>query len=143
MRPITYIAFHYSNSDLEVHDNLKAIKFWHVVERGWSDIGYHYVITKSTGIEIGRPIYIQGAGIKDQNEGGIHICLTGEDEFTDNQFGLAAELSLELMDNLGLTVKDIKGHKEIDPSSVCPNYDVQKEIIDRIKELIYARNKGQ
>ena len=140
MRQIHYIAFHYSASDLAVHDNLKALKFWHMIENGWSDVGYHYIITKSTGIDFGRPIRIQGAGIKDQNEGGIHICLTGKNEFTDKQFELAADICLELMDELGLTTADIYGHKEMDPTSKCPNYDVQVEIKDRIKELVYTRN---
>ena len=49
---------------------------WHT-ERGWSKIGYHFVIRQSGLVEQGRNLNEQGAHTKGRNKTHIGICLTG------------------------------------------------------------------
>lgn len=53
------------------------IHSWHLA-RGWSGIGYHYVIRQNGIIERGRPEYLIGAHAgSGGNPSSIGICLTG------------------------------------------------------------------
>ena len=54
----------------------KDIRQWHR-EKGWSDIGYHYVIKRSGAIEKGRDVGVVGAGVEGHNTDSVHICLVG------------------------------------------------------------------
>lgn len=56
--------------------SVDIIRLWHL-RRGWSDIGYHFVIRKGGALEAGRPLTRMGAHVKDKNEGNIGVCLTG------------------------------------------------------------------
>ena len=55
------------------------IRKWHK-QRGWSDIGYHYVIESDGAIKTGRSINKAGAHCKGFNEYSIGICLVGGDD---------------------------------------------------------------
>lgn len=67
------IIFHHSYS----HDVPAArIRKWHG-ERGFRDIGYHYVIRFDGTIEIGRDLRLVGAHAKGRNYDSIGVCLTG------------------------------------------------------------------
>jgi hypothetical protein len=39
----------------------KEIRKWHVEDRGWDDVGYHYIIRRDGKVEVGRPEGFQGA----------------------------------------------------------------------------------
>ena len=52
------------------------IKRWHL-ERGYSDIGYHYIIYRDGSIHQGRNIDITGAHCKNHNAHSIGICYVG------------------------------------------------------------------
>ena len=56
MREINKIIIHCSATVEGVNVSAATIKRWHVQGRGWSDIGYHYVIGLDGAIEYGRPI---------------------------------------------------------------------------------------
>jgi N-acetyl-anhydromuramyl-L-alanine amidase AmpD len=68
------IVIHHSASpDVSAAD----IHRWHL-EKGWSGIGYHYVIRKDGTIEEGRPLEMQGAHAGPKvNPDSIGICLSG------------------------------------------------------------------
>ena len=82
MRDINSIIVHCSDSNIKSHDNIETIRKWHVDERGWSDIGYHYVITQDGVVHEGRPLSRRGAHARGHNVGSIGICLTGKSLFT-------------------------------------------------------------
>ncbi len=51
---------------------------WHL-QRGWSGIGYHFVIRKDGTVEKGRPLETVGAHAgPDNNSDSIAVCLTGD-----------------------------------------------------------------
>lgn len=54
----------------------ETIRSWHLA-RGWSDIGYHYVVKLDGTIESGRPLHRVGAHVKGHNDDSIGICYVG------------------------------------------------------------------
>ena len=56
---------------------MQAIQTFHQDVRGWSDIGYHFVIDKAGNIYQGRPETVIGAHTGGSNTGNIGACLLG------------------------------------------------------------------
>ena len=69
------VIFHHS---LSRDVSASVMKVWHVNERGWEDIGYHFVIRDDGRIEGGRPQEYIGAHAKGNNDDSIGVCLTGD-----------------------------------------------------------------
>ena len=143
---IRYITIHCSDSDF---GSRHLIDRWHR-ERGFKEIGYHYVILNGWiekgryipaldgSIEIGRYFVPKaemlehevGAHVKGYNRGNIGICLIGKGNYTEMQYISLAEILKSLIDNSGLTPQDIKGHNFFNSSKACPCFDWQKFITD-------------
>ena len=135
MRKINKIIIHCSASDF---GNAQRIREWHL-EKGWSDIGYHYVINNGKVfkddkinqrvqdgfIEKGRDDSIVGAHTQGQNSNSIGICLIGNKDFTKEQFNSLNTLLDSLLKAYNLTKNDVYGHYNFS-SKTCPNFDVQE-----------------
>jgi hypothetical protein len=145
MRKINLIVIHCSDSDNPKHDNLATIDSWHKV-RGFirklipgdatnklnKSIGYHYLITKNGSVLPGRDPREIGAHAQNHNSNSIGICLTGKTEFTKEQFISAKQLVTKLLDLYKLETKDVMGHNCLNNGKTCPNFDVNKHIIEGI-----------
>ena len=125
MREIKKIIIHCSDSDYPVHDNVETIRTWHMI-RGFNDVGYHYVITKSYGVAVGRLEEEIGAHCKGHNDDSIGICLTGKHEFSESQFRDAYGLIMDLMDEYGLDENDVYPHNYFNKGKTCPNFSLEK-----------------
>jgi len=123
MRKIDFIGIHCSGSDIDSHDNIETIAQWHK-ERGFSEIGYNFVIVKSGEIFIGRDIEKIPAHIYGHNKNSIGICLTGDKVFSEAQFTSLKKLLIDLMKQYGLTLIDILPHKAFNKNKTCPNFDL-------------------
>ena len=77
MRNIDKIIIHCSATIEGVNVSTSTIKRWHVQGRGWSDIGYHYVIGLDGAIDYGRPISRSGAHTLGHNKSSIGIAYIG------------------------------------------------------------------
>ena len=55
-RRIDRVFLHCNASDDPDHDDIRAIRDWHVNGRDWEDVGYHYFIRKDGTLEAGRPL---------------------------------------------------------------------------------------
>lgn len=139
MRDIDRIIIHASATRPDQNITAKNIKRWHVEDRGWSDIGYHYVIKRDGTLEKGRDIKNAGAHVYGYNEGSIGVCLVGgvdkfnapEQNYTANQY-----YSLKkLLDVLCVTFPnaDIIGHNDVSDKN-CPCFDVKKWWYDGCKQ---------
>lgn len=126
MRVIDLIVIHCSDSDMPAHDNIETVKSWHVKERGWKDIGYHYFISKDGGLHQGRDEETIGAHVSGFNTRSVGICLSGRHEFTAEQFRELEILCIDLTQRYGLSKSDILGHCELDHAKTCPNFDFKK-----------------
>ena len=53
------------------------IRRWHVADRHFSDIGYHFVVRLDGSIEVGRPLRRSGAHCRAHNRRSVGVCYIG------------------------------------------------------------------
>ena len=132
MRKIDKIIIHCSATPEGRDVKMETIKSWHVKGRGWSDIGYHFVIELNGGVKIGRPLEKIGAHTKGHNATSIGICYVGgidkDKKAKDTRTEQQKESLRELIDILCDEYPDatIHGHNEFS-AKACPSFDVSKE----------------
>ena len=100
--------------------------------RGWSCIGYHYVIRKDGTVEVGRPHWTVGAHAYGHNSHtiGVHVCGNFEiGEPTSEQIESLAMLLANLCTDYGLTIDrdHIVGHREL-MSTACPGRNLFSQL---------------
>jgi len=121
-RFINKVFLHCSASDLPEHDNIQTIAKWHL-ERGFSEIGYHFVITKDGTIHKGRNIELIPAAQVGYNSNSIAICVTGLTVFSQTQFDALRKLCGEI-NNIYENIT-FHGHCEVS-NKTCPVFDYHK-----------------
>jgi N-acetyl-anhydromuramyl-L-alanine amidase AmpD len=108
----------------------REIHQWHL-NRGWSGIGYHYVICRDGSIEQGRPEWAIGAHAHGYNDESVSVCLVGgiaKDKTPENNFTEVQFCTLEwIVQKIKKKYPNIKiiGHNEVS-SKACPSFDVQE-----------------
>lgn len=130
-RNIDKIIIHCSATPEGRDVSVSEIRKWHL-NRGWSDIGYHYVIDLNGNIHEGRDVDISGAHTKGHNRNSIGICYIGgvdkdlnsKDTRTIAQMLALGELLADLRDFYPNC--SIHGHNEFS-SKDCPSFDVRVE----------------
>lgn len=75
MRKIRWLIVHHTATP--TWTTVESIRNYHVVDRGWSDIGYHYLIDMNGCIRLGRPEWRIGAHCKGKNKMSIGIAVIG------------------------------------------------------------------
>lgn len=119
MRQINKHIIHCSDSEF---GDVKIFRQWHK-QRGFNDVGYHYIIKQDGEIEVGRTLDIVGAHCKGHNKHSIGTCLVGRDKFTKEQFEALRRLDTMLKAMFkGMTTHP---HNEFSPKT-CPNFDVKR-----------------
>jgi N-acetylmuramoyl-L-alanine amidase len=126
MRKINWIVVHCSDSDIPAHDNIEVVREWHVKERHFADIGYHYFISKDGLVHSGRREDAVGAHCRGHNSGSIGICLSGRTGFTADQFRSLEGILKDICTRHELGKEDILAHHDLDSNKTCPNFDVHE-----------------
>ena len=132
MRTIDKIILHCAATPEGRDVKTETIKSWHVKGRGWSDIGYHFVIELDGTIRNGRPVERSGAHTKGHNATSIGICYVGGMDKNKTPKDTRNEAQRQAMDELIQSLRDIyptatiHGHNEF-AAKACPSFDVQKE----------------
>jgi N-acetyl-anhydromuramyl-L-alanine amidase AmpD len=106
---------------------------WHL-NRGWSGIGYHYVIPITGNIEVGRPHYWHGSHALNNNANSLGVCVIGTDAYSESQWHLLKVLVTRLMSKYPSA--KVIGHNEVS-AKTCPGFDVQ----DWLSSNMEAGNK--
>ena len=81
--PVTEIILHCADTRPEwmsgrpLAEKVAEIRRWHVQQRRWRNIGYHWVIDRDGAVAPGRPETEIGAHVEGHNRGTIGICLLG------------------------------------------------------------------
>jgi len=127
----TMIVVHCSATPAYMDVGAPEIKRWHLA-RGWSDIGYHWVVRRNGTMERGRKQNLQGAHCKQVNSTSIGICLVGgtyEDNEPHDNFTMEQYASLKtLVYGLWLeypSISAVCGHRDIPGvSKDCPSFEV-------------------
>lgn len=103
------------------------------LQRGFSDIGYHYVIYRDGSIHIGRDESIIGAHCTGHNTNSIGVCYIGgcasdgktpKDTRTTEQKQSLVKLLKELKTKYPQA--SIHGHRDF-ANKACPSFDATKE----------------
>lgn len=126
MRQIDEIIIHCADTPKGHNFNVNDIRDWHK-QRGWSDVGYHYIITLDGTIQEGRKEEIIGAHCKGRNKYSIGICYIGGkggDTRTDEQ-------RVSLIHLIGYLKRKypgakVYGHRDFS-SKACPQFDAKTE----------------
>jgi N-acetylmuramoyl-L-alanine amidase len=133
MRAIHKIIIHCTATREGDDISVDTIRRWHLA-RGWSDIGYHYVIDIKGNINAGRPIELIGAHTKGQNKYSIGIAYVGGVEADgktpkDTRTKAQKDSIIRLVKKLKGCYPDvtIHGHNSFS-NKACPSYNVQDEI---------------
>lgn len=137
MRPIDHIIIHCTATRADWRAGSKTsakvseVRKWHK-ERGWSDIGYHYLIDRDGTVATGRPLEKVGAHVKGHNTGSIGISLFGGhgssetdaflDNFTPQQEAALLKLVRDLRDRFPAITK-VSGHNQW-AAKACPGFSV-------------------
>lgn len=145
MRDIKYIVVHATATKQGQNFTAKDIDRWHK-QRGWSGIGYHYVIDIYGNLEKGRPENRIGAHVKGYNRnsigvvyvGGLNKNLAPKDTRTNAQKEALKTLLKSLKTRYPKAKilghrdfsKDLNGNGIIEPFEfikACPCYDAKTE----------------
>ena len=118
-----------------INEQVKEVEKWHVVDRGWKAIGYHYLIGRNGEVVQGRPIEMIGSHARGHNKDSIGIALFGgfgsdaddlaTEHFTPLQLAAAYELIRKLQGQYNIKSERVIGHNRIS-SKACPGFRVQK-----------------
>ena len=127
-RQVDRVFLHCSASSRPEHGSVDVIKAWHL-QRGWTDIGYHYFIPFNGEIQEGRPVEKIPAAQGGHNTGTIAICLHGllKHDFTYNQFD-ALQGFCRQINNAYSGKISFHGHSEVSEKP-CPVFDY-KGVLD-------------
>lgn len=135
--PVAEIAVHCSATRPDWMHNaglaaqMAEIRRWHVEDRGWRDIGYHWGIGRAGDILAGRAETVIGAGIEGHNQGVIHIVLMGghgssEHDAFARHYTQRQDVALrQLIQGISMRsqITRISGHNEYAPKA-CPGFQV-------------------
>lgn len=127
MREIKHIILHCSATKEGKEYHAADIRRWHKAQ-GWSDIGYHYVISLDGTIEKGRAVELQGAHCLGRNHDSIGVCYIGgldadgkpKDTRTSAQKFALSTLLMQL--HARFPHARISGHRE-HAMKACPCFD--------------------
>lgn len=134
MRQINEIIIHCAGSQGDI--SIDEVRRIHVEEKGYLDVGYHYLIRVNGNIEVGRPVKKIGAHTRGHNSKSIGICLAGGYDGTTGDFSEEQLDSLFLLihglEDVYPDIDKITGHNTYTDNKTCPNFDVSEWWFSRL-----------
>ena len=130
-RKITEILVHCSATIQGKEFDVDDIRRWHL-ERGFADVGYHYVITLDGTTQTGRSVDKVGASCTGHNTNSIAICYIGGLDESLNPADTRTDAQKQSMKRL---INDLKtlypgakvhGHRDF-ANKACPCFDATTE----------------
>ena len=110
---------------------LQHIQKFHMKERGWGDVGYHYIVDRAGRVWEARPLKYQGAHVSDQNEHNVGIMLLGNfEKQSPSNIQLASSQLLigNIMSSYNVPVHRVYTHQELKPTQ-CPGRYLQPRLV--------------
>ena len=128
MRKINNVIIHCTDTYADMDIGIDTVRQWHVNERKWSDVGYHFLIRRSGELEVGRAEQVAGAHAAGKNKHSIGVALVGgkghgkelPTNFTVTQWSALEQLVRDLVDRYPKA--EVIGHNDCSPKT-CPTFD--------------------
>ncbi|MCB8944828.1 MAG: N-acetylmuramoyl-L-alanine amidase [Ardenticatenaceae bacterium] len=100
----------------------REIQRLHILENGFGDVGYHFLVDGLGQVYEGRPLNERGAHTGGYNTGTVGICLLGNFEIVQPvmaQLNSLHQVAVYLRDTVG--IMHLAGHRGFQPeATVCP-----------------------
>lgn len=131
-REISKIIVHCSATQEGREYDIKDITKWHK-EKGYKNVGYHFVVLLNGAIEVGRDIEEIGAHVVGHNKDSIGICYIGG---LDKQMKSKDTRTPAQKKSLTGLIKILKkiypeatvyGHNDFNKDKDCPCFDAKEE----------------
>ncbi len=111
-------------------EEVRAIRHSHVHARGWSDIGYHFIVDRAGRVWEGRPIRYQGAHVTGHNKHNVGVVALGNfnrQSPTEEQIQGMVRIVRKLQAKYDVPADQIYTHRELG-STACPGRRLQARI---------------
>ena len=142
VQPIRYVTIHHDGMPPFAATDLRAvaaridlIRRAHLNRNGggvWADIGYHFVIDRAGRVWEARSLGLQGAHVKDQNEGNIGVLCLGnfeEQRPTEAQLRSLEKFTASLRKRFRVPGHRVLTHREWQSANtLCPGQHLQEQI---------------
>lgn len=133
IKSVDYLVVHCSATKEDQDIGVDEIRQWHL-QRGWLDVGYHYVIRRDGTVETGRDVRVPGAHARGFNHVSLGICLAGgvesDGKTAESNFTHAQWEALELLIRDLLAEypdAEVLGHRDLpNVNKACPSFDVRE-----------------
>ena len=116
------------------YDRIESIRQIHTRDRGWADIGYHFVIDRKGRVIEGRSLSYQGAHVSENNPHNLGIVLLGnfdQQKPTADQIETLGRFTRQMVIAHNVPSHLVRTHREINPT-ICPGKHLQGHI-DRLR----------
>ena len=114
-----------------------AIRQYHMNERGWSDIGYHFGVGPDGSIWALRDYKRSGAHVLNRNAHTIGVAMVGNFDMENpatNGLILAARVVRVLVDRFSLEAQNIRFHREF-ANKTCPGTRID---LSKFRSLVFG-----
>lgn len=111
---------------------LLEIQRLHRGDRGWADVGYHFMLDVDGAIYQGRELGVRGVHTQGRNTGSAGVCLLGDFRYRSPptaQWDALVALGRWLVAELELT--HVAAHSQFNEGTVCPG----ARVIERLSAL--------
>ena len=139
--PVTEIILHCADTRPDwmtghaIAEKLAEIRRWHVQQRGWRDIGYHWIVDRDGAVAPGRCETETGAHVEGHNRGTLGICLLGgfgasaDDPFAKNFTLAQANATKRLIAEIKrrTAIQLVSGHNDY-ATKACPGFRVKLSV---------------
>lgn len=139
-----FLVVHCTATAPHVDVGVKEVREWHIKQRGFKDIGYHYLIRRDGTVEMGRPTWAIGSHVEGHNWEAVGVCLVGgvpednkatpeNESLMQSQYNFTPAQMLALQNVLRLLKRDsyktaqVVGHHDIEivNKKACPSFDAK------------------
>ena len=133
MRQINKIIIHCTATPEGREVSVNDLHKWHVVDNGWSDVGYHWFIDINGTLHECRPEHKSGAHAKGHNKNSVGVCYAGG--MTKDMTEAKDTRTNDQKETLHCLLEDLKGrypqaeiigHRDVS-SKACPSFDAKAE----------------
>ena len=131
MRKLDRIILHCTATPEGRHVDVDTIRNWHKM-RGWSDVGYHFIIYIDGSVHVGRAVEKTGAHVAGHNATTIGVVYVGGTDAAGNAKDTMNAAQETAFVNLVKHLRDqygpltLHGHNEY-AAKACPSFKVKNK----------------